>query len=133
MSVLKLIDDGYCIVCGEKNPCGLKIKFRLTDDKRLEAEYTAKKEHQGFRDILHGGIIGMILDEAMAGLLWKLGYPAVTASYEVDLKMPVFTGETLRFTAGIEAEHHKLVMLYAECRNEKNELTARARAKCVKV
>ncbi|GAG82024.1 unnamed protein product, partial [marine sediment metagenome] len=29
--------------------------------------------HQGFKDIVHGGLIGLILDEIMVNLPWKMG------------------------------------------------------------
>ena len=53
-----------CFGCGQNNPIGLKLKFKW-DGKTAKAEFTPNKFHQGWSDIIHGGITTTILDEAM--------------------------------------------------------------------
>ena len=43
---------------------------------------------QGWDGIVHGGMISTLLDEAMAKLVYELGYHAVTASLEIKFKKP---------------------------------------------
>ena len=52
-----------CFGCGQKNPIGLKLMFKL-DGKMARAEFTPRDDFQGWPGVLHGGIIAMILDEA---------------------------------------------------------------------
>ena len=68
-----------CFACGSKNPIGLKLKFSLDDNNVMRTQFTPQKVHQGYKNVVHGGIIALILDEVMVNLLWKLGRPVVSA------------------------------------------------------
>ena len=86
---MKFETYGNCFVCGEKNPNGLRLNFEI-DKKRktLQTTFIASPTFQGWDGIVHGGIISTLLDEAMAKLVYELGYPAVTASLEVRFRNP---------------------------------------------
>lgn len=73
---MNLEDDHFCFACGSLNNYGLKLSFKL--DKKNETiatEFVPQKIHQGYKDIVHGGLIGLILDECMVNLAWRLGNP----------------------------------------------------------
>jgi len=131
MRKIELSDDNFCFVCGRENKQGLRIEFKLSEDNCLSGEFQAKKEFQGFANILHGGIIGLILDEVMVNLLWKLDKKAVTAWFEMKLKKPVYVGETIRFKAWIEKETNRVIETKASCLDAKGEVVALGRAKCL--
>ncbi|MFH1459216.1 MAG: PaaI family thioesterase [Candidatus Omnitrophota bacterium] len=133
MRKIDLADDNFCFVCGKKNKYGLRIDFELTPDEKLKAEFTPEKIHQGFKDIVHGGIIGMILDEAMVNLLWKLGITAVTADLNLRLVKPAIVNKKLFFEAKIKEKQKKIIITEAICKNEKGQKIAQANAKCLKV
>ncbi len=80
-------DDRYCLCCGEKNPVGFQMKFRY-EGERLLSEAVIPKVYQGFSNVVHGGILGTLLDELMVNLYWLKGEKAVTAEYQVRLKSP---------------------------------------------
>ena len=61
---MNLEDDHYCFVCGEENPSGLHLKFSANKGK-IQTEFIPRKIHQGYKNIVHGGIISTLLDEAM--------------------------------------------------------------------
>ena len=61
-----------CFVCGSENTFGLRIKLRL-DGKICRAEFTPDERHQGYDNILHGGILFSILDDVMANCLFLKG------------------------------------------------------------
>ena len=103
MPELILQDDLMCFVCGKNNPCGLKLNFVLDKDRILKTEFTFAKIHQGFKDIVHGGLIGLILDEVMVNLLW------------------------------IEREDNRIVYTKASAQDEEGSIYAQAQAKCVKI
>ena len=60
----KLEDDKHCFVCGEKNPNGLNLTFSFREGK-VVTEFILHKTYQGYKDIVHGGIISTLLDESM--------------------------------------------------------------------
>ena len=109
MAKIELSDDNFCFVCGKNNANGLKLDFVETGDGKIRCEFLPRKYHQGFAGIVHGGIIGLILDEAMVNLLWKQGKHVVTAHLELRLKKTADVGEKLFFEAGIEAEEKRLI------------------------
>lgn len=53
-----------CFVCGEANPRGLKLRFE-TDGRLVRARFRPAAEHNGFKGVVHGGIIATVLDELM--------------------------------------------------------------------
>ena len=54
-----------CLVCGLKNPYGLRAFFYELESGDLVATFTGREEHQGYPGRLHGGIATAILDEAI--------------------------------------------------------------------
>ncbi len=129
---MKLIDDGYCFVCGPRNPIGLKLEFRF-DGKTITTEFIPKKEHQGYLDIVHGGIVSTLLDEAMVKLAIAMDMPAVTARIDVRLKKALAVGEKVNVEAGIIKETRKIIDAYARAVNGDDEVIAEAKGKLVKV
>ncbi len=100
---MELVDDHYCFACGTDNPISLKLTFTKEDD-RLSGTFTASREHQGYRGVVHGGIISTLIDEAMARLLIMKGHSVVTVKMEVRYRKPVPVGEELIITAQEEGE-----------------------------
>jgi len=133
MPELILQDDLMCFVCGKNNPCGLKLNFVLDKDRILKTEFTFAKIHQGFKDIVHGGLIGLILDEVMVNLLWKLNIKAISGEFTVRLKKPCFVGKRLKFSGWIEKEDNRIVYTKASAQDEEGSIYALAQAKCVKI
>ena len=52
-----------CFICGVENPVGLHLHIYETAAGEVEATYTAPEHFQGYPGVLHGGIVGAILDE----------------------------------------------------------------------
>lgn len=125
-------NDNYCFACGENNPWGLHLKFNHNDDA-VDSEFILKKEHQGFKDVAHGGIVSTVLDEAMAYLCIGKGYYGVTGKIEVRFKKPVPIGEKLKVKAEITEEKSKLVMAKSRLENSKGETLAEATSVFIKV
>ncbi|MEW6108654.1 MAG: PaaI family thioesterase [Nitrospirota bacterium] len=126
-----LDDDGYCFVCGKKNKFGLNLEFR-TENGRTHSEFIPKKIHQGFKDIVHGGIISTILDEAMMKAVLSLGIEAVTAEINIRLKIPLFVGEKALIDAGIEKIGNRLIETSAKITKNNTTIVAEAHAKLIR-
>ena len=74
----EVIDDNRCFVCGQDNPDGLRIFFHVDRETRtLRANFTPPAKYQGFKNVLHGGIISTLLDEGAAHLVHALGMPCL--------------------------------------------------------
>jgi acyl-coenzyme A thioesterase PaaI-like protein len=82
---MKFESYGNCFVYGENNPNGLRLNFEIDPEKQvLKTTFVASPTFQGWDGIVHVGIISTLLDEAMAKLVYELGYQAVTALLEIN-------------------------------------------------
>ncbi|MBI5055643.1 MAG: PaaI family thioesterase [Nitrospirae bacterium] len=129
---MELIDDQYCFVCGKKNPVGLKLDFSF-DGKTIKTEFIPKKEHQGYFNIVHGGIISTLLDEAMVKLAIELGMPAVTAQMDIRLKKALGIGEKIIVHAEMTRVTKKILEAYAKAETKDGVIVADATGKLMKV
>ena len=129
---MKLEDDGYCFVCGPKNPVGLKLKFSF-NGRKIKTEFIPKKEHQGYLNIVHGGIITTLLDESMVKLAIAMDMPAVTAKMDVRLRKALEVGKKVIIEAEILKNTKKILEAYAKAVTEDCVLIADAKGKLIKV
>lgn len=84
----------WCFACGRKNPCGLKLEFEEQEDTYI-THFTGEPQHQGYDNIMHGGIVSTLLDEVMARYIYAKGMNAVTAKLEVKYAKPTPIGVPL--------------------------------------
>lgn len=131
MKRLQLDDDGHCFACGKRNPRGLHLDFR-NEHGRTAADFLPGREHQGFRDIVHGGIIATVLDEAMVKAALSRGIQAVTAELTVRFKSPLMTGEDATVVAELSKPDGKVVETSARILKRDGVLVAEARAKLLR-
>ena len=130
---LELLDDQMCFVCGKENQRGFQLDFKHPKKGRLLAEVVFSKEHQGFKGMVHGGMVAMLLDEMMVNLAWIEGVPAVTADLKVRYKKAVRTGERVLLEGKVEREESRAVYTSASAKNAQGELLATAEAACLKI
>jgi acyl-coenzyme A thioesterase PaaI-like protein len=97
-----------CFACGQDNPIGLKLNFEW-DNKIARAEFTPNKFHQGWSGIVHGGIIGCLLDEAMIYAPYFEGIRCITAEMRVRIRRPALIDEPLIITSFITKKTRRLV------------------------
>jgi uncharacterized protein (TIGR00369 family) len=98
---LKLEDNKYCFACGANNPIGLKMKFECTETG-VKTLFTPTKEHQGWNNVTHGGIISTLIDEVMARLVIEMNKSGLTSSMEIRFIRPAIIGEELTITGQIK-------------------------------
>lgn len=131
MKKLALSDDGHCFACGRRNLSGLGLDFRH-DAGRVTASFTPSKAHQGFKDIVHGGIITTVLDEAMMKAVLARGIEAVTAEITVRFKRPLHVGDLSTIEATITTMGHRLIRAAAQMKGPGDGLIAEAEAKLLR-
>lgn len=82
-------DQNLCFGCGPKNSVGLKLTFE-EDDEKVYASWVPDRLFQGYLNVLHGGIIATLLDEAGAWCVYlKACTSGVTSSMTVKYLRPV--------------------------------------------
>ena len=134
MATLQLVDDRMCFGCGGRNSQGLKLKFEVDRAKRvIGTRWTPAREHQGYADIVHGGMIGVVLDELMGNLLWLTGTPAVTAEMSVRFLRPAKVGRPLECEAKIRSSKGRVFRMEAQARDFAGRVVAQAAGKFVSV
>jgi len=109
---------------------GFKMKFHYEGEKLL-SETVIPKEYQGFANVVHGGILGTLLDELMVNLYWLKGQKAVTAEYQVRLKAPCPVGNKILLSAWHLETKRNILLTTAEAKLEDGTLVAEATAKCM--
>ena len=88
--------QGYnCFACGTANPIGLNLQFYRFGDA-VFSDITLGKNHEGWENVAHGGIVSTLLDEVMS---WSIMYFKkvflVTRKMEVKYIRPVLIGTPL--------------------------------------
>lgn len=79
-----------CFGCGAANPAGMKLSFDLDlDARRARGSFVLGPDYAGGGGFAHGGIIAVVLDEAMGKLSRLANESAVTAEMNIEYKRPV--------------------------------------------
>ena len=108
-----------------KESKGLRLTFEIDKEKQtLKTTFIASPTFQGWDGIVHGGIISTLLDEAMAKLIYELGYQAVTASLEIKFKKPAPILEPLRVYGQIAEVSKRLIRAKAHVAKEDGTILA---------
>ena len=80
-----------CFGCGADNPIGLRLQYRRIGDA-VVTEFTPGDEHEGWPDIVHGGIITTLLYEVMENFAYRNGTVAMMRSMHTSFRRPAKTG-----------------------------------------
>ena len=102
------LNEGYCFGCGRNNPIGLKLNFTREGDS-VRTEFTPDRAHQGWPGLLHGGILGTLLDEAMSNAAYATGNTCLTASITIRLRQPVRVEVPLVISARVTRHRKRLI------------------------
>lgn len=123
---MELLDDNYCFACGMKNPIGLHLTFDY-DETGIKGAFVPDRVHQGYRGIVHGGIISTILDEIMARMLIDKGLKIMTVKMEVRFRKPIEVGKRLTLRAKPLPEEGKFIMALGTLESTEGTVLATAR------
>jgi uncharacterized protein (TIGR00369 family) len=79
-----------CFGCGGANESGMKLAFEQdTAARKITGRFVLGKRYAGAGGMAHGGIIALLLDEAMGKVCRFRGARAVTAELTVQYLKPV--------------------------------------------
>lgn len=124
-----LKDDKWCFACGSQNPHGLQMADFDFDGETYTARWRPSKFHQGWADILHGGIVAAVLDEVMTRLVWVQGYPVATVEMTVRYHQQTPLDQELTARARQVSAKRRLFEVESELLLPDGTVTATATAK----
>lgn len=122
----------HCFVCGDKNRKGLQINFHYEEGK-AKARFTPAAEYEGYRNILHGGILAAVLDEVMVKAVLAEGIPAVTSRMDIRYRLPAAIGEELFLEGWVTQVKSRLIMTAGKVSKKDGILVAEAGASYFRV
>ena len=103
-----------CIACSPARADGFRLEFAMTSDGGVSAELDCAHDLEGYPGLVHGGVISLIFDSAMANCMFARGYRAVTAELTVRYTNPVSLGVPARVSAQVTKDMHPLYVLEAQ-------------------
>ncbi len=98
-----------CFLCGQDNPAGLKIMFQLQVDGGMAATWTPAPAWEGFRGIVHGGVVSTVLDGAMSKAVAATGSEALTAELRIRFRLPVQSGTPFQIRGWVVRRSKRLI------------------------
>jgi acyl-coenzyme A thioesterase PaaI-like protein len=84
------------------------------DGRGVAAVFDCRESVEGYEGLVHGGVITMLLDGAMAHCLFRLGHIAHTGELTVRFRHPVVVGREARVRAWQERSRGRLHVLAAD-------------------
>ncbi len=123
-----------CFGCGAANPAGMKLPFELDlDDRRTRGKFSLGPNYAGGVGFAHGGIIAVVLDEAMGKLSKLTGERAVTAEMSIAYCKPVPVDQEILVEGWQEEEKGRNRFRTAEIRDAHGTVLARGKGRFVVV
>ncbi len=125
--------DDYCFGCGKNNPIGLHLNFQ-PDGEKVSATKILSREYEGYQDVVHGGIICLLLDEAMGNYIQKIyDKQAMTGRIEIRYRHPTPVEQELKISAWQESRRKNVLAMKASVETADGTITAEATSKFVLV
>jgi len=126
--------DNTCFGCGAANAKGMKLEFESDDEqKRIHGRFRIGTEYQGGPGFLHGGIIALLLDEAMGKVNRFSGVQAVTSRLSIEYKRPVRVDADIVVEASQVERNGNSLVHEGEIRDAEGRLLAKGRGTFVVV
>jgi acyl-coenzyme A thioesterase PaaI-like protein len=100
--------DGRCFGCGQDNPEGLRMRFEPTPDGSV-CDFEVPDRYQSWRGMIHGGVVALLLDEAVGWASWHAGHPGLTGRLDVRLRRPLQLGDRVRVVGRVDRVRRSLV------------------------
>jgi acyl-coenzyme A thioesterase PaaI-like protein len=126
--------DNPCFGCGGANPRGMKLTFEQDDaGQRIHGRFRLGAEYCGGPGFIHGGIIAVLLDEAMGKVSRFRQVRAVTAELVIEYLKFVGVDEDLVVEARGVERNGRVLQRTGEIRNTSGELLARGRGRFIEI
>lgn len=128
-----------CFGCGQDNPSGLRLRFRLLGSGAVGTEVEVPAAFCGVDGVVHGGIQATILDE-VSGVAAQLALPAgalslpcVTADLALRFRQPVTHMRAVRAEATVERVEGRNIFVAAKIVDEDGSALTSAASRWVQL
>lgn len=125
-----LADDRRCFACGPENESGLRMTFEYGDGT-ARAAIAPDRRFGGWCDIIHGGVVATMLDEAMAHATLGTGVRTVTARMEVRFRKATPTGVPLIVEGVVRDRRGRVYLVEATLKGVDGTLYAESQGRFV--
>jgi acyl-coenzyme A thioesterase PaaI-like protein len=123
-----------CFGCGGANEFGMKLTFEQDNGRRkIVGRFILGSRYQGGGGMAHGGIIALLLDEAMGKVCRFREARAVTAQLTVDFLKPIDVEKEIVVEAFEETQSGRNLFQVGEIRNLAGDVLARGKARFVMI
>jgi uncharacterized protein (TIGR00369 family) len=121
-----------CFGCGGDNAGGMKLTFEQDNvNRRIVGRFVLGERYQGGGGFAHGGIIAVLLDEAMGKVCRFREVRAVTAEMTVEYLKPINVLQEI-IVEGHETEQKgRNIFMSGEIRDTAGVVLARGKARFV--
>ena len=121
-----------CFGCGGDNPGGMKLTFEQDNvNRKIIGRFVLGERYQGGGGNGHGGIIAVLLDEAMGKVCRFREVKAVTAELAIEYLKPVNVQQEI-IVEGRETEQKgRNIFMVGEIRDTAGTVLARGKARFV--
>jgi len=127
-------ETNHCFGCGAANPAGMKLAFELNfDSRRTRGSFALGPNYAGGGGFAHGGIIAVVLDEAMGKLSRLTDEKAVTAEMSIEYRKPIAIGQPIVVEGWQEEEKGRNRYRVAEIYDTQGNVLARGKGRFVVV
>ena len=124
--------ENKCFGCGAANDGGMKLTFTQDNiGKRIVGKFVLGPRYQGGGGMGHGGILAVLLDEAMGKVCRFRDARAVTAELDIKYLKPVRVDEEITVEAFETDFKGRNIFQTGEIRNAAGEVLARGTARFV--
>jgi len=117
-----------CVICGPANPRGLRLRFSADGEGAVSAPWRPSSDLEGFRGVIHGGVVAAVLDEAMSKAVASVGWRALTCELRVRYRHAVAAGERLSVRARVTGKRKRQIAAAASLVREDGSERATASA-----
>ena len=118
-----------CFVCGPDNECGLKARFRTLENGDVEGTFTPDISHNGYENIVHGGVLMGFLDEALGRLAFIRDKMFLTHTLEVSFRKAAEPGKPLTAVATLGEWKKRQFTAHGTVRDPEGEVVAVAKGR----
>ncbi len=121
-----------CFGCGGDNAGGMKLTFEQDNiNRRIVGRFVLGERYQGGGGFAHGGVIALLLDEAMGKVCRFREVRAVTAELTVEYLKPVSVENEIVVEGRETEQNGRNLFLAGEIRNQAGEILAKGRGRFV--
>jgi uncharacterized protein (TIGR00369 family) len=126
--------NNRCFGCGGANDKGMKLAFEADEERqRIIGRFRIGSEYEGGSGFLHGGIIALLLDEAMGKASRFYGIHVVTAELSIEYLKPIPSQQEITVEGFILRREGRQLYHEGEIRNADGVVLARGHGRFVEI